>query len=195
MGAGHDLCQNWERGPDRGQPSTCSVPEAWALLWSMSFVQGSFEPREKVKAVERILMGIWQAERGTLRGGQLWVLSHFLKEKTGDLALSIRFCKPRNTFPANKQTPYYSETIPSLGVFPASETGPELSLRSNSNPRLAADGRAGPGPRRASRVPRGLSCSLGPADCLFAEPAGTLHISLCLLAKYTRRERSSRSRC
>lgn len=84
-----------------------------------------------------------------LRGGRLWVLSHFLKEKMGDLALSIRFCKPRNTFPANKQTLYYSETIPSLGVFPASETGPELSCvpaLTPDSPRMGGPARGLAGP-------------------------------------------------
>lgn len=41
----------------------------------------------------------------TLRDLRLWVLSHFLKEKMGDLkALSSHFYKPRNRIHANKQS-------------------------------------------------------------------------------------------
>ena len=89
------------------------------------FVQGCIEPREKVRRVDRILMGIWQAEGTTLCGSRLWVSSQFLKEKTRALALSIHSCKPRSGFHANKQTLYYSENSPPLRVLPAAETQPE----------------------------------------------------------------------
>lgn len=63
-----------------------------------------------------ILMGAWQAEVRKLRDLSLWVLSHFLKEKMGDLkALSSHFYKPRNRIHANKQSAIIQKPFLFLG--------------------------------------------------------------------------------